>query len=113
MAPAEYTLDKRVAEISGGSFRYPDKIFPDLPIKNPYNYPGMQAGLKAKDTVIVNIVSDNLPPKADAGLNRNVRPNEEVMLDGLNSRDADHEILACSVHPGVGVFANSRRSQRR
>jgi hypothetical protein len=33
LAPAEYTLDKRVAEISAGAFRYPERIFPDLPIK--------------------------------------------------------------------------------
>jgi hypothetical protein len=51
-------------------------------------------GLKATDTVIVNIVSDNLPPKADAGLVRNVSPNEEVMLDGLNSRDPDDAIAS-------------------
>ena len=49
LAPTEYTLDKHVAEVSGGSFRYPERIFPDLPIKNRYSYPGMQAGLKAKD----------------------------------------------------------------
>lgn len=51
-------------------------------------------GLKATDSVIVNIVSDNLPPKADAGLNRNVNPNEEVMLDGLNSRDPEGAIAS-------------------
>jgi hypothetical protein len=37
-APAEYTLDKRVTEISAGDFRYPERIFPDLPKKNRYGY---------------------------------------------------------------------------
>jgi outer membrane protein assembly factor BamB/PKD repeat protein len=49
-------------------------------------------GLKATDTVIVNIISDNLPPKANAGLNRNVSPYEKVTLDGLNSQDPDGDI---------------------
>jgi hypothetical protein len=51
-------------------------------------------GLKAKDSVIVNIISNNLPPKADAGLNRSVNPHEEVMLDGLNSHDSDGAIVS-------------------
>jgi hypothetical protein len=50
LAPAEYTLDKRVAEISAEDFQYPERIFPDLPIKKRYSYPGIQAGLMAKDT---------------------------------------------------------------
>lgn len=50
LAPAEYTLNAGVTEISDGSFRYPERIFPDLPVKNTYNYPGIQAGLMAKDS---------------------------------------------------------------
>jgi hypothetical protein len=49
-------------------------------------------GLKATDSVIVNVLSDNRPPIADAGLNRNVGPHERVMLDGLNSRTPDGAI---------------------
>ena len=50
MAPAGYILDKRVAEFSAGIFRFPERIFPDLAIKSRYSYPGIQAGLMAKDT---------------------------------------------------------------
>lgn len=50
LAPAEYILDKRVAEISAGTFRYPERFFPDLPVKSRYRYPGIQAALMAKDT---------------------------------------------------------------
>ena len=49
-------------------------------------------GLKATDTVIVNLLSGNLSPIADAGLNRKVKPREQVKLDGLNSRDPDGAI---------------------
>ncbi len=50
MAPAEYILDEQVAEINAKAFRYQEKIFPDLPVKSRYEYPGIQAGLKASDT---------------------------------------------------------------
>jgi hypothetical protein len=50
LAPAEYILDKRVIEISVKTFRYPERIFPNLPVKSRYSYPGIQAGLMAKDT---------------------------------------------------------------
>ena len=50
LAPAEYILYKRVAEISAGTFRIPERIFPDLPVKSRYRYPGIQAALMAKDT---------------------------------------------------------------
>jgi outer membrane protein assembly factor BamB/PKD repeat protein len=49
-------------------------------------------GLKATDTVIVNVLSGNLSPIADAGLNRKVKPHEQAKLDGMNSRDPDGAI---------------------
>lgn len=50
LAPAEYTLGKDAVKIASGTFRHPERIFPDLAVKSRYNYPGMQAGLKAKNT---------------------------------------------------------------
>ncbi len=51
-------------------------------------------GLRAVDTVIVNVASDNRPPIANAGLMKNVQPNADVMLDGLNSTDPDDGIAS-------------------
>ncbi len=50
LAPTEYILDQSATEISTGTFRYPERIFPDLPAKSRYSYPGIQAGLMAKDS---------------------------------------------------------------
>jgi hypothetical protein len=68
-----------------------------------------RGGLKATDTVIVNVLSDNRPPIADAGSNRNVGPHERVMLDGLNSRDPDGAIAYYAWKQVAGptvVFSN-------
>jgi hypothetical protein len=48
LAPAEYILDQSATEISAGTFRHPERIFPNLPVKSRYSYPGIQADLMAK-----------------------------------------------------------------
>ena len=85
LAPAEYTLDKRVADISAGAFRYPEKIFPDLPTKSRYSYPAMQAGLKAKDT---NTTAFVMVPR-DAKQAKSIFKNyAEQYLQGILSRNS-------------------------
>jgi hypothetical protein len=56
LAPAEYILYKRVAEVSAGTVRIPERIFPDLPVKSRYGYPGIQAALLAKDANTISYV---------------------------------------------------------
>ncbi len=85
MAPALYTLDKDVAEISGSAFLYPEKIFPDLPVKNPYNYPGMQAGLAAKDPNTTAFVMVPRDAKRAESLFKNYA---EHSLEGILSRSS-------------------------
>ena len=49
-------------------------------------------GLRARDTCIVNVSSDNLPPLADAGADQLAEPGAEVILGGSASTDTDGEI---------------------
>jgi hypothetical protein len=53
-----------------------------------------QGGLRAKDTCIINVTSENQPPKADAGENLSVRSGARVMLDGSKSADPDGNIVS-------------------
>ena len=85
LAPTEYTLDKHVAEVSGGSFRYPERIFPDLPIKNRYSYPGMQAGLKAKDA---NTTAYIMIPRDSEQAKPQFKAYAEQYLQGILSRNS-------------------------
>ena len=85
LAPAEYTLDKRVAKISAEDFRYPERIFPDLPIKNRYTYPGMQAGMKAKDTSTTAFVMVPRDAKKAKSIFKNYA---EQYLQGILSRNS-------------------------
>jgi hypothetical protein len=85
LAPAEYTLDKRVAEISAGAFRYPERIFPDLPIKNRYSYSGMQAGLIAKDTDTIAYVMVPHDPEQAKPI---FKAYAEQYLKGILSRNS-------------------------
>ena len=85
MAPAEYTLDKRVAEISAGAFRYPERIFPDLPIKNRYSYPGIQAGLTAKDADTIAYI---MVPRDGEQAKPIFKAYAEQYLQGILSRNS-------------------------
>jgi hypothetical protein len=85
LAPDEYTLDKRVAEISAGAFRYPEKIFPDLPIKSRYSYSGMQAGLKAKDA---NTTAFAMVPRDAEQAKSIFKSYAEHYLKGILSRNS-------------------------
>lgn len=49
-------------------------------------------GSQSKDSCIVNVVRDNEPPRAVAGLNQIVSGSEVVTLDGSNSSDPDDGI---------------------
>jgi hypothetical protein len=62
-----------------------------------------QAGLRSRDTCIVNVVSNNLPPKAEAGSNQTVSPGSRVVLDGSGSSDEDGGILSYSWKQISGV----------
>ena len=85
LAPAEYTLDKRMAEISAGVFRYPEKIFPELLTKSRYSHSGMQAGLKARDT---NTTAFVMVPR-DAEQAKSIFKNyAEHYLKGILSRNS-------------------------
>jgi hypothetical protein len=53
-----------------------------------------RAGLRSRDTCIVNVVSDSLPPIAQAGPNQTVSPGSRVVLDGSGSTDEDGEIVS-------------------
>jgi len=49
-------------------------------------------GLKATDTIVVNVTGENDPPTADAGPDQNVDEETTVRLDGSNSSDPDDGI---------------------
>ena len=49
VAPAEYVLDRAALSNHNGRFDHPDRIFPNLPLKEPFTFPGSIAGLAAKD----------------------------------------------------------------
>jgi hypothetical protein len=53
-----------------------------------------QGGLRARDTCIVNVVSVNHPPKAEAGPDRVVQPGAVVVLDGSQSLDPDGNVVS-------------------
>jgi len=52
--------------------------------------------LQARDSCIVNVVSVNQPPAANAGSDQNVNQGVSVTLDGTGSADPDGGILAFS-----------------
>ena len=85
MAPAEYTLDRHIAEVSGGTFRYPERIFPDLPLKSHYTYPGMQAGLTVKDDDSVAYV---MVPRDAEQAKPLFKAYAEQYLQGIMSRNS-------------------------
>ena len=53
-----------------------------------------QAGLRSRDTCIVNVISNDKPPIAQAGTNRTVFAGSEVLLDGSGSTDPDDGIAS-------------------
>jgi hypothetical protein len=53
-----------------------------------------EAGLRSRDTCIVNVVSGNRPPTAQAGPDRTVSPGDTVTLDGTASTDEDGGIAS-------------------
>ena len=53
-----------------------------------------QSGLRARDTCIVNVITNDRPPIAQAGLSRTVPAGSEVLLDGSGSTDTDNGIAA-------------------
>ncbi len=55
-----------------------------------------QAGLRSRDTCIVNVVSDSRPPTAQAGPNQTVSPGSRVALDGSGTMDEDGSIVSCT-----------------
>ncbi|MGA2404984.1 MAG: Ser-Thr-rich GPI-anchored membrane family protein [Syntrophobacteraceae bacterium] len=52
-----------------------------------------QGGLRSRDTCIVNVMSINKPPTAQAGPNQSVRPGTTVTLDGSGSMDEDSDVV--------------------
>jgi hypothetical protein len=52
------------------------------------------AGAAATDSCIVNVTWANMPPIADAGVDRMVGEGSQVVLDALNSTDADDGIAS-------------------
>jgi hypothetical protein len=61
------------------------------------------AGLRSRDTCIVNVVSNDVPPKAEAGFNRTVSPGSRVVLDGSGSMDEDGGMLSYAWKQIAGV----------
>ena len=53
-----------------------------------------QAGLRSRDTCVVNVIWQNQPPVANAGQNQTVRPGARVVLDGTGSIDEDGAIAS-------------------
>ena len=49
VAPAEYVLDRGALSHSNGRFGHPDRIFPNLPLKEHFAFAGSTVGLAAKD----------------------------------------------------------------
>jgi len=52
-----------------------------------------QAGLRARDTCVVSIISQNRPPIADAGPSQTILPGARVVLNGTRSYDEDGAIM--------------------
>lgn len=59
-------------------------------------------GLRARGTTIVNVLSDSLPPKAQAGDAQAVKPGMRVTLDGSGSMDEDGGIVSYIWRQTVG-----------
>lgn len=53
-----------------------------------------QAGLRSRDTCIVNVISNDNPPIAQAGVNGTVFSGSQVLLDGSGSADPDSGIAS-------------------
>ena len=53
-----------------------------------------KAGLRSRDTCIVNVISNDRPPTALAGANRTVSAGSEALLDGSGSTDTDNGIAS-------------------
>ena len=53
-----------------------------------------QAGLRSRDTCVVNVIWQNQPPIANAGQNQTSRPGARVALDGTGSFDEDGAIAS-------------------
>jgi hypothetical protein len=49
VAPAEFVLDRGALPNHNGRFDYPYRMFPSLPLKEPFVFPGPTAGLAAQD----------------------------------------------------------------
>ena len=52
IAPSEYVLDRAALSNQNGRFDNPDRIFPNLPLKEPFAFAGSRAGLAAKDDAV-------------------------------------------------------------
>jgi hypothetical protein len=48
VAPSGFVLDRTAISNHNGRFDHPERIFPDLPFKEPFAFPGSAAGLAAK-----------------------------------------------------------------
>jgi hypothetical protein len=60
------------------------------------------AGLRSRNTCIVNVVSDSLPPVAKAGPSRAVKAGSKVVLDGSGSMDESGGTLTFSWRQVLG-----------
>jgi hypothetical protein len=49
VAPAEFVLDRGALSNRDGRFDHPDRMFQNLPLKEPFAFPGSVAGLAARD----------------------------------------------------------------
>jgi hypothetical protein len=52
VAPAEFVLDRAALSNHNGRFDHPDRMFPNLPLKEPFTFTGSIAGLAAKDDMV-------------------------------------------------------------
>lgn len=53
-----------------------------------------QAGLRSRDTCIVNVISENLPPHAQVGENQRVAAGDNFILDASGSTSDDSQIVS-------------------
>ena len=52
VASAEYVLDRGALSNHNGRFDHPDRMFQNLPLKEPFSFPGSTAGLTARDDTV-------------------------------------------------------------